>query len=96
MLLYWKFQYAIVYLFIVYVNLLLLVKGHVESGDSDSNYEYVVKQYRAMPYPPFTDNDKHKENQYYNSNNKFPGTTYKAHTLEKNNHYLHQGKENFQ
>ena len=55
----------------------------------------VIKQYENLPYPEFSDTELKTEEQFYKEDTITPISTYTAYTLEKTNHYMHQGRQTF-
>ena len=56
----------------------------------------VTKQYENLPYPPVTKKELLVEAERYKDDQETLMWTAKSHTLQKSNHYLHKGNENFQ
>ena len=54
----------------------------------------VQKQYERLPYPRMTEHDLRMEEKYYETSNK-PIQFSPSVRLEKLNHYLYHGGENF-
>ena len=68
----------------------------MENGDTTTANDLVAQQYEDLPYPKFGLSKILKEEIHYEIDNESPVTLFLAHTLEKHNHYLHRGHENFQ
>ena len=64
-------------------------------GDNRQVDDSVETQYEHLPYPQFTTEDISNEERHYEINVDDPAFIAPAHTLEKINHYLHQGNESF-
>ena len=69
---------------------------HLFIGDTLRGNDLVVRHYEQLPYPQFNDEMISKEEQYYASTAENVYTFYQSQTLEKINHYLFQGGENFE
>jgi len=66
-----------------------------ESGDATTSRDLVTMQYESLPYPPVPEKDLLEEENWYKNGKETPMLIVESHTLEKTNHYLHQGKQNF-
>ena len=55
----------------------------------------VTKQYENLPYPPFSEEELREEQHWYKDDHETLKVAHESHTLEKTNHYLHKGNENF-
>ena len=66
------------------------------NGDTLAENDRVKNQYENLPYPPVTENELLMEDEWYKDDQETLMWTAKGHTLQKSNHYLHQGNENFQ
>ena len=65
-------------------------------GDVVSPNDIVIRQYEALPYPMFTDDDISKEKNYYQDiNQSKPFYNVISNALENLNHFLFRGKESF-
>ena len=62
-------------------------------GGADS----VSRQYETLPYPGFSDKRLSAEDEFYEENGNGNKVFHinQQHTLEKHNHYLHQGRQSF-
>ena len=64
--------------------------------DRRNQNDIVQNQYTLLPYPAVTLEDIEDMKQYYNGNRRhLPLTTHYVLTLERINHYLYAGKNNF-
>ena len=66
-----------------------------EYGDTITSNDLVTKQYEALPYPEFNEDDILSEKRYYNLEHKKPMYVFSSIMLEMINHYLFQGNEDF-
>ena len=67
----------------------------IEGGDTTTSRDLVKLQYESLPYPPVPDKVILAEEKWYKNGHETPMVIARSNTLEKTNHYLHQGKENF-
>ena len=67
----------------------------MKNGDTLTGNDLVTRQYENLPYPEFSEKEMLEEEEYYKQDDQPLLATYATHTLEKNNHYLHRGDENF-
>ena len=68
----------------------------MDDGDTLAQNDLVTMQYENLPYPPVTQNELLNEEKWYENDKETLRWTAKSHALEKSNHYLHKGNENFQ
>ena len=68
-----------------------------EYSDTLTQDDMVRNQYLSLPYPAVTKHNIHVEQQYYNNHYKrdTPFNIATAYTLERINHFLFQGRNNF-
>ena len=67
-----------------------------ETGDTSTINDLVTKQYEDLPYPEFSSLNMLNEERHYNvSTESDPSVIFPTDTLEKHNHYLHRGNQNF-
>ena len=64
-------------------------------GDTLTSNDLVMKQYRSLPYPKISEEYILKEEGYYRLDKNTPKHTAPSQTLEKINHYLNRGNEDF-
>ena len=70
---------------------------HIHShGDTVTTNDLVSIQYETLPYPTFDDEKMAYEKGHYKNNEETPAIIFQDETLEKINHYLYRGSENFQ
>ena len=68
----------------------------METGDTSTINDLVTKQYEDLPYPEFSSLNMLNEERHYNvSTESDPSVIFPTDTLEKHNHYLHRGNQNF-
>ena len=67
----------------------------VETGDTSTMNDLVTKQYENLPYPEFSPLNISNEERHYSVGMDDPASIFPTHTLEKHNHYLHRGNQNF-
>ena len=67
----------------------------LDYGDTITSNDLVTRHYENLPYPQVKEEDLLKEEEYYKDEPTKPLTIYPTHLLEKLNHFLYQGKENF-
>ena len=67
----------------------------MENGDTVTNHDLVNTQYENLPYPEFSEKELIDEEQHYKGDEKNLREIFHAYTLEKTNHYLHRGDQNF-
>ena len=67
----------------------------METGDTSTINDLVTKQYENLPYPEFSPLSISNEEKHYDAGMDAPVSINPSHTLEKHNHYLHGGNENF-
>ena len=65
------------------------------TGDTSTMNDLVTRQYENLPYPEFSPLNISNEERHYNVGMDSPASIFPAHTLEKHNHYLHRGNQNF-
>ena len=66
----------------------------LDNGDTLSGNDLVIRHYENLPYPPFGEDEIAKEVNYYkNMTSTF--SNYPSVRLEKVNHFLRKGSENF-
>ena len=70
------------------------MKDIFEYGDTLSGNDMVTQHYESLPYPPFGEDKIEKEVNWYEYE-KTPYETFASIWLEKVNHFLRKGKENF-
>ena len=63
-------------------------------GDTLSSSDLVSRQYENLPYPPFTKADMLREEIWYKHETS-TNVSFSSIRLEKVNHFLHKGEENF-
>ena len=68
----------------------------MNDGDTLAANDLVTKQYENLPYPPVTQKELLEEEEWYEDDKETLRWTAPSHTLQKSNHYLHKGNENFQ
>ena len=72
-------------------------KWHIQShGDTVTTHDLVRIQYETLPYPTFDNEEMAYEKGHYKNNGETPAIIFQEQTLEKINHYLNRGSENFQ
>ena len=69
-------------------------KDILDQGDTLSSNDLVTRQYENLPYPPFTEADMLREEIWY-KNETATYFAFPSIRLEKVNHFLHKGEENF-
>ena len=67
----------------------------METGDTSTMNDLVTKQYENLPYPEFSPMNISNEERHYSVGMDSPASIFPTHTLEKHNHYLHQGNQSF-
>ena len=78
-------------------HICLALNGTILGGDTISENDPVTNQYLNLPYPTVTDEDIASEQAFYRSD-RYNGNMFmivESLTLEKMNHYLFNGSENF-
>ena len=68
----------------------------MQNGDTLAIDDLISRQYENLPYPEISPMEISNEKKHYEENTETPYSIAPAHTLEKHNHYLHRGNENFQ
>ena len=86
---------------------LLIISGYVKTefvsfspnlydyGDTITSNDVVTRQYENLPYPEVKEEELIREETYYKDQNAKPLKIFPSHLLEKLNHFLYQGKENY-
>ena len=69
--------------------------NEIINGDTFTTNDSVRTQYENLPYPQFTPMNISNEESYYKKDIQVPISIHSPHTLEKHNHYLHGGNQNF-
>ena len=64
-------------------------------GDTLTSNDLVVKQYRSLPYPRISEEYILKEERHYRLDKNTVKITVPSQMLEKINHYLNRGNEDF-
>lgn len=67
----------------------------MDLGDTLASKDVVTKQYENLPYPPFTEYELKAEEKWYKNDKEMSNFIAKSLTLQKINHYLHRGNEDF-
>lgn len=80
---------------IIFVYSRHLIGCEMEMGDTYTRYDFVRTHYENLPYPEFSPLNVSNEEAYYRLDMETPAVILQRHTLEKHNHYLHRGDENF-
>ena len=79
----------------IFVYCCRLLSTEEEYGDTITSNDLVTKQYEALPYPEFNEDDILREKTYYNLEGRKPMYVFPSIALEVMNHYLFQGNEDF-
>ena len=66
----------------------------LDNGDTLSGNDLVIRHYENLPYPPFGEDEIAKEVNYYKTMTS-TFSNYPSVRLEKVNHFLRKGSENF-
>ena len=69
--------------------------GDIENGDTVISNDLVTIQYENLPYPEFSEKELINEERHYKEDDQTLKEIFHAYTLEKSNHYMHRGNENF-
>ena len=73
-----------------------LLLDEIDIGDSITQNDLVTRQYEALPYPPVSNDDISKEEEFYSNKHQSKLIySYPTITLENLNHFLLRGNENF-
>ena len=66
-----------------------------ELGDTTNRRDLVMRQYEKLPYPVFDKKQLLEEELHYNKDEKSLAFVIRSQFLEKVNHYLYKGDQNF-
>ena len=72
------------------------VESDAENGDTLTASDLVTRQYENLPYPQVKEADLLKEEDYYKRDNPTISSIFPTHILQKLNHFLYRGEQNFQ
>jgi len=68
----------------------------MKNGDSLTSRDLVIRQYESLPYPGIPEEKLLRIEKYSKGDCEQLRNIHPTGTLEKMNHYLHQGSENFE
>jgi hypothetical protein len=71
------------------------LEDETQIGDTLTTTDAVIKQYERLPYPNVNEHKLLFEVEFYKKYQHIPLVLYESHTLEKLNHYLYRGNQNF-
>ena len=71
------------------------LNDEIDNWDAFTSNDMVANQYENLPYPGFSSANISNEESHYKQYSDTPSALFPSHTLEKLNHYLHGGRENF-